>query len=190
MFNNLRSAVTMLGAMTLMCGLAYPFLVTGLAQLFFPFQANGSIVMQDGQAVGSALIGQAVNDPALFWGRPSATTPVPCNGGASGGSNLGQGNPALHQAVTERLAALAAADPDKRTPVPVDLVTASASGLDPHISVAAARWQAGRVARARHLPPERVLALIDSRIEGRTLGILGESRVNVLQLNLALRESR
>ncbi|OQX13441.1 MAG: potassium-transporting ATPase subunit C [Desulfobulbaceae bacterium A2] len=188
MITHLRSALGMLLLLTVVTGLAYPLLVTGLAQLFFPFQANGSIILLEGTSVGSGLIGQAVDDPALFWGRLSATTPVPYNGKASGGSNLGQANPALRQAVEERLAALLAADPDNRMPVPVDLVTASASGLDPHISVAAARWQAGRVSRARNLPSEQVLALIDRRTEGRTLGILGEPRVNVLRLNLALNE--
>jgi K+-transporting ATPase ATPase C chain len=166
--------------------LLYPLLVTGLAQLLFPHQAAGSVLTRDGHMVGSRLIGQSFSDPRYFWSRPSATTPQPYNGAASTGSNLGPLNPALLDAVRTRIAALHAADPDNHSPVPVDLVTASGSGLDPEVSVAAASYQAARVARARGLAPERVQALIAQHTEGRLLGVLGEPRVNVLELNLAL----
>ena len=152
----------------------------------FPQQAAGSLIERDGVAVGSRLIGQSFSDPGHFWGRPSATTPQPYNGTGSAGSNLGPLNPALVDAVKERVEALRAADPGNNAPVPVDLVTASASGLDPDISVAAAEYQAARVARARGLPVERLRALIEAHTEGRLLGVLGEPRVNVLELNLAL----
>ena len=172
--------------LTLLTGFLYPLLLTGLARLLFPQQAAGSIVLQDGRAVGSKLIGQSFSDPRYFWSRPSATTPQPYNGTASTGSNMGSLNPALLDAVKARVAALRAADPDNRAPVPIDLVTASGSGLDPEISLTAADYQAARVARARGLAPERVQALIAQHTEGRLLGVLGEPRVNVLELNLAL----
>ena len=182
----LRPALTLFAALSLVTGLLYPLAVTGLAQVIFPHQANGSLVENNGQIVGSALIGQQFSAPGHFWGRPSATAPMAYNASGSGGSNLGPSNPALHQAVQERIAALRAADPGNQAAVPVDLVTASASGLDPHISRAAADYQAARVARARSLPEERVRALVAEHSEGALLGLLGEPRVNVLQLNLAL----
>lgn len=182
----LRPALSLLILLTLVTGLLYPLAVTGLAQLFFPWQANGSVLTRDGHAVGSALIGQNFTAPGDFWSRPSATSPYPDNGLASGGSNLGPTNPALLDAVKARIAALRAADPGNTAPVPVDLVTASASGLDPDISLAAARYQAPRVARARHLPLARVQALIDAQARHRWLGLFGAPRVNVLELNLAL----
>ncbi|HVX04732.1 MAG TPA: potassium-transporting ATPase subunit KdpC [Rhodanobacteraceae bacterium] len=182
----LRQAIVTLLLLTAITGLAYPFAVTGLAQLAFPHQANGSLIRHDGRAIGSALIGQSFTDPKYFWGRPSATTPQPYNGTASGGSNLGPGNPALTDAVKARIAALRAADPGNTAPVPVDLVTASGSGLDPDISPAAARYQVERVARARGLPPAEVQKLVDRHTRGRQFFVLGEPRVNVLELNLAL----
>jgi len=185
-FSTLRPALVLFLLLTVLTGLLYPLLVTGLAQLLFPHQAAGSVLTRDGHAVGSRLIGQSFSDPRYFWSRPSATTPQPYNGTASTGSNLGPLNPALLDAVKARVAALHAADPGNRLPVPVDLVTASGSGLDPEISVAAASYQAARVARTRGLAPERVQALIAQHTEGRLLGVLGEPRVNVLELNLAL----
>jgi len=182
----LRQAIVLLLLLTAITGLAYPFAVTGIAQLVFPHQANGSLIVRDGKPVGSALIGQSFTDPKYFWGRPSATTPQPYDGTASGGSNLGPTNPALTDAVKQRIAALRAADPGNRAPVPVDLVTASGSGLDPDISPAAALYQLNRVAHARGLPPDEVWALVDRNTEGRQFGVLGEPRVNVLELNLAL----
>ncbi|HEY8053379.1 MAG TPA: potassium-transporting ATPase subunit KdpC [Steroidobacteraceae bacterium] len=182
----LRPALLMLLVMTVLTGIVYPLVVTGIAQLVFPRQAAGSLVSRGGQAIGSTLIGQSFTNSRYFWSRLSATTPQPYNGTASGGSNLGPLNPALLDAVKARLAALRAADPGNSSPVPVDLVTASASGLDPDISVAAARYQAARVARARGLPTARVQALIAAHTAGRLLGLLGEPRVNVLELNLAL----
>lgn len=181
-----RDSLLMLIAMTLVTGVAYPLLVTGIAQLTMPRAANGSIVLRDGKPVGSELIGQAFGDPKYFWGRPSATSPMPYNAGASSGSNLGPLNPALVDAVKSRIEALRAADPDNRAPVPVDLVTASASGLDPHISPAAAAYQTMRVARARGVAVDRVRALVTEYTRGRQLGFLGEPVVDVLQLNLAL----
>jgi K+-transporting ATPase ATPase C chain len=182
----LRPALTLLLLMTLLTGLVYPLIVTALAQLAFPARAAGSLVLRDGRPVGAALIGQSFASPGYFWGRPSATTPQPYNGTASNASNLGPLNPALTEAVTARVAALRAADPDNHAAVPIDLGTASASGLDPEESGAAARYQAARVARARGLPQARVQALIAAHTEGRLLGVLGEPRVNVLELNLAL----
>ena len=182
----LRPAATLLLILSLLTGIAYPFLITGLAQFAFPDQANGSLLRRDGRLVGSALIGQQFTDPGYFWGRPSATAPTPYNAAASGGSNLGPRNPALKSAVQARVAALRAADPGNDAPVPVDLVTASGSGLDPHISPAAADYQVARVARVRGLSFAQVRALVSAHTQGRQLGILGEPRVSVLQLNLAL----
>lgn len=182
----LRTALILFLLLTVLTGVVYPLLVTGLARLFFPGRAAGSLVMRDGHAVGSALIGQSFTDPGHFWGRPSATSPQPYNGTASNASNAGPLNPALVDAVKERIKALRDADPGNTAPVPVDLVTSSASGLDPQISLAAASYQAGRVARVRGLPEARVRALIAAHTEGRLLGVLGEPRVNVLELNLAL----
>jgi len=184
--NLLRPALTLLLLLTGLTGFLYPLAVTGLGAVLFPHQAAGSLLVRDGRPVGSRLIGQAFSDPRYFWGRPSATTPQPYNALASGGSNLGPLNPALQQAVQARVAALRAADPDNHAAVPVDLVTASASGLDPEISVAGALYQAGRVARLRALSPDAVRALIRSGTHGKFLGVFGESRVNVLELNLAL----
>ena len=172
--------------MTLITGAAYPLVATGLAQLIFPRQANGSLIVKDGKPVGSALIGQSFTDPRYFWGRPSATSPNAYNASASSGSNQGPTNPALTDAVKQRIAALRAADPGNTAPVPVDLVTASASGLDPEISPAAAQYQLARVAQARGLSTSQVQALLNEYTRGRQLGVLGEPRVNVLQLNLAL----
>jgi potassium-transporting ATPase KdpC subunit len=182
----LRPAVVLLGLLTVLTGGLYPLIVTGIARALFPAEAAGSILERDGHAVGSSLIGQSFSDPGHFWSRPSATTPQPYNASASAASNLGPLNPALLGAVKARLAALRAADPGNAAPVPADLVTASASGLDPHISLAAAYYQAARVARARGLDVGRVRALIAAHGEGRLLGILGEPRVNVLELNLAV----
>lgn len=182
----LRPALMSLILLTLITGVAYPLLVTGIAQVAFPFQANGSLIVKDGKVVGSALIGQPFDDPKYFWSRPSATGPFPDNAGASSGSNLSPTNPALISAVQGRVDALRAADPSNTAPVPVDLVTASGSGLDPHISPAAALYQVARVAHERKLSPDAVRALVERHIEGRSLGFLGEPRVNVLALNLAL----
>jgi K+-transporting ATPase ATPase C chain len=182
----LRPALLMLLVMSVLTGILYPLVVTGIAQLVFPRQAAGSLVNRDGLALGSSLIGQSFTAPEYFWSRLSATTPQPYNGTASGGSNLGPLNPALLDAVKARIAALRAADPGNSSPVPVDLVTASASGLDPDISLAAAQFQAARVARVRELPLARVQALIAAHTAGRLFAVLGEPRVNVLELNLAL----
>lgn len=171
---------------TALTGILYPVVVTAAAQALFPAQANGSLLETGGTVHGSRLIGQPFSDPKYFWSRPSATSPTPYNAAASSGSNLGPTNPALLAAIKDRVAALRAADPTNRTPVPVDLVTASGSGLDPHISPAAADYQASRVARLRGIPAERVNALVKAHTEGRSLGALGERRVNVLALNLAL----
>jgi len=186
MTRQLRPALTMLLILTVLTGLIYPLAVTGLAQLLFPTQANGSLIVRDGKVIGSKLIGQHFDQPQYFWGRPSATAPFPYNAAASGGSNLGPTNPALLEAVKARVAALRAVDPGNDSAIPVDLVTASGSGLDPHISPAAALYQAKRVARARDVDENRVRGLIDRYTEGRQFGLLGERRVNVLQLNLAL----
>ena len=186
----MRPAVTLLIVMTVITGIAYPLIVTGVATVIFPGQAAGSLLVQHGKPVGSRLIGQPFSDPKYFWSRPSATSPQPYNGLSSGGSNLGPLNPALTDAVKARIAALRAADPTHHAPVPVDLVTASASGLDPDISLAAAYYQADRIARVRHLSPDRVRALIVEHARGRFLGVIGEPRVNVLELNLALDKLR
>jgi len=182
----LRPALVLLGLFTLLTGLIYQLAVTGIAQVFFPLQANGSLITDGNDLAGSELIGQPFDDPAYFWGRPSLTSPYPYNGAASQGSNLAPSNPALTELVAARVAALRAADPGNSRPIPVDLVTASASGLDPHISPAAADYQVSRVAAARGLAEEVVRQLVMEHTEGRTFGVLGEPRVNVLQLNLAL----
>lgn len=182
----LRNALVMLALMTAITGIAYPLAVTGLAQLLFPAQANGSLIEKDGKPVGSGLIGQSFTDPRYFWGRPSATTPQPNNGASSTGSNLGPTNRALTDAARQRIDALRAADPGNTAPVPVDLVTASGSGLDPEISPAAAAYQVPRVARARGLSESQVRAMVAMATTGRQFGVLGEPRVNVLRLNLAL----
>lgn len=182
----LRPALVLFVLLSVITGLLYPLAVTGIAQAAFPAAANGSLVVRDGQAVGSTLIGQAFSDPKHFWSRPSATAPTSHNAGASGGSNLGPLNPALADAVRSRIEALRAADPGNAAPVPVDLVTASASGLDPHVSRAAADYQLARVARARALPEAALKAVVDRHTEWPWLGFLGEPRVNVLALNLAL----
>ena len=182
----LRPALVILGVLTAVTGVAYPLSVTALARLLFPAAAQGSLLVRGGVPVGSTLIGQSFRDPRFFWGRPSATASVPYDAAASSGSNLGPTNPALAGAVRARLAALREADPGNLAPVPVDLVTASASGLDPHITPAAALYQARRVARARGLAEDAVRRLVEEHVESRQLGILGEPRVNVLRLNLAL----
>ena len=182
----IRPAVSLFLLLTVLTGVLYPLAVTGIAQTLFPAAASGSLIVRDGKPVGSALIGQSFTDPKYFWGRPSATSGQPYNGAASGGSNLGPLNPALVEAVKERIAVLKAADPDNQRPIPGDLVLASGSGLDPHISPAAAAYQVGRVARARRMEVERVAILVARNTEGRQFGLFGEPRVNVLALNLAL----
>ncbi|HKT26895.1 potassium-transporting ATPase subunit KdpC [Dyella sp.] len=182
----IRNAVSMLLLMTLITGIAYPLVVTGVAQVLFPHQANGSLVEKNGKPIGSELIGQSFDDPRYFWGRPSATAPQPYNGTASNGSNLGPSNPSLRDQVQQRIDALRKADPDNTAPVPADLVMASGSGLDPQISPAAAQYQMARVARVRHLSVAQVQDLVARFTQARQLGFLGEPRVNVLALNLAL----
>jgi potassium-transporting ATPase KdpC subunit len=186
MFSHFRPALVMLIVMTAITGAIYPAAVTAIAQLIFREQANGSLIEQEGKVVGSALIGQPFSDPKHFWSRPSATSPYPYNASSSSGSNLGPLNSALTDAVTGHIKALHDADPDNKATVPVDLVTASGSGLDPHITPAAAEYQVARVAKARGLDPAKVKALVAEFTEGRQLGFLGEPRVNVLRLNLAL----
>jgi potassium-transporting ATPase KdpC subunit len=186
MLAQLRPAIMVFALLAVITGVIYPYAITGVAQAVFPAQANGSLIYRDGQPVGSALIGQPFDDPKYFWGRLSATSPFPYNAAASSGSNYGPLSLALADAVTARMDALKAADPDNRQPIPVDLVTASGSGLDPHISPAAAFYQVPRVARARGLSEDQVRALVARFTEGRQFGILGEPRVNVLKLNLAL----
>ena len=183
---HLRPALMSLLILTAITGIVYPLVVTGIAQAVFPYQAGGSLIVKDGKVVGSALIGQPFDDPKYFWGRPSATSPFGYNAASSSGSNLSPTNPALIAAVEGRVEALRTADPTNKAAVPVDLVTASGSGLDPHISPAAALYQVSRVARERKLAPDAVRALVDQHTEGRFLGLLGEPRVNVLALNLAL----
>jgi K+-transporting ATPase ATPase C chain len=182
----IRPAVSLFVLLTVITGVAYPLVVAGIARLVFPAQAAGSLIVKEGKLVGSSLIGQNFSAPKYFWGRPSATSPMPYNAANSGGSNQGPLNPALVDAVKGRVDVLRAADPGNAAPVPVDLVTASASGLDPQISLAAAQYQAPRVARERGLATDALQALIARHAEGRVFGILGEARVNVLELNLDL----
>ena len=186
MWRQLRIALILLAVFTVITGIIYPLVVTGIAQGFFHHQANGSLMTKDENITGSELIGQPFSDPKYFWGRLSATSPFPYNADASSGSNFGPTNPALSDAVQARITALKAVDPNNDQPIPVDLVTSSASGLDPDISVAAANYQVARVARYRGLPESQVKALVNRYIRSRQFGILGEPRVNVLQLNLAL----
>lgn len=188
MLTMIRNAFMLLVVFTMLTGLIYPMAVTGIAQAIFPDRANGSIIMKNGTPVGSKLIGQQFDDPKYFWGRPSATTPYPYNGGASSGSNRGPNNPDLLKAVQERVDALRKADPANTSNIPVDLVTASGSGLDPHISPAAAAYQAPRIARLRDIDEAKIRALVAANIEERQLGIIGEPVVNVLKVNLALDE--
>jgi K+-transporting ATPase ATPase C chain len=188
MRNPLRPAVISLAIFTLLTGIIYPLFITGLAQAIFPHQANGSLIDRNGQVVGSQLIGQQFDDSRYFWGRLSATAPYPYNAASSSGSNLGPSNPALLAAVNKRIADLEAADPTSTAPIPVDLVTSSGSGLDPDISVAAALYQVHRVAKARGLSEQVISALVHQYTQGRQFGLLGEPRVNVLGLNLALDE--
>jgi K+-transporting ATPase ATPase C chain len=194
MIAQLRPALVSLILLTLLTGIVYPLAVTGIAQVAFPWQANGSLIERDGRIVGSALIGQSFDDPGYFWGRPSATSTFPYNAfnaealTGSSGSNYGPLNPALTEMVQARIDALRAADPGNTAPIPVDLVTASGSGLDPHISIATALYQLPRVSRARGLDEAAVRALVEQHTEGRQFGFLGEPRVNVLDLNLALDE--
>ena len=190
MKSTLRPALVLFGTLTLVVGILYPLAVTGIGQIAFAEQASGSLIVRNRKPVGSSLIGQSFSSPGYFWGRPSATGPMANNASGSSGSNQGPLNPALVDAVKGRIAALREADPGNTAPVPVDLVTASASGLDPEISVAAARYQASRVAAARKLPRERVDALVTEHTVGQTMGFFGEARVNVLRLNLALDAER
>ncbi|MEN2428518.1 potassium-transporting ATPase subunit KdpC [Chromobacterium vaccinii] len=184
----IRPLLVVFGGLSLITGLAYPLVTTGIAQAAFPAQANGSLIEKDGKVVGSRLIGQNFAGEQYFWGRPSATSPMPYNAGSSGGSNLGPTNPAQLAAVKGNVEAIRKAHPTQTGPVPVDLVTASASGLDPEISLASAYYQVDRVAAARKLPADAVRKLVDGRVIGETFGLLGEPRVNVLELNLALDE--
>ncbi len=187
MLKQIKPAIIMLLVWTVITGMLYPLIVTGLSQLFFPKQANGSLMVDaNANIIGSALIGQAFNDPSYFWGRPSATSPYPYNAAASSGSNLGPTNPVLAETVQTRIQRLKAADPENQQPIPVDLITASASGLDPHISPAAANYQISRVAKARNMSRVKLRALVETHTEPRQWLILGEPRVNVLSLNLAL----
>jgi K+-transporting ATPase ATPase C chain len=185
-FAQVMPALRMLVILSVLTGVVYPLVITGIAQLAFPHTANGSLIRADGKTVGSELIGQPFDDPKYFWSRPSATSPQPYNGMASNGSNQGARNPALADAVKDRIKALRDADPGNSAAVPVDLVTASGSGLDPHISIAAAAYQAPRVARVRGISVDKVTALVAEHTESRTFGLIGEPRVNVLKLNLAL----
>lgn len=186
MISTFRPALVLFAALTVVTGVAYPLVVTGVSQTVFPHQAAGSILEVDGKPVGSALIGQQFTSPMYFWGRPSATAPMPYNANGSSASNLGPLNPAFTDAVKGRVEALQAADPSNKAPVPVDLVTASGSGLDPEISMAAIQYQLHRVAEQRHMAPEQVQALVERHASSRYFGIFGEPRVNVLALNLAL----
>lgn len=186
MFRQIRSALVTLLFFTALTGFLYPALVTGIARLLFPSKAEGSLVQKEGRVVGTELIGQPFDDPRYFWGRLSATAPFPCNAAASAGSNRGQSHPELLRDAAERATKLRAADPENARSIPIDLLTASGSGLDPHITPAAAEYQVSRVARTRGITEEEVLRLVAANTDGRQLGILGEPRVNVLLLNLAL----
>jgi potassium-transporting ATPase KdpC subunit len=187
MLAQLRAAIVAMILLTIITGLIYPFVVTGIAQALFAHKANGSLIEQEGKVMGSSLIGQAFEDPKYFWSRPSATNPgAPYDASSSTGSNLGPTNPDLTKAITERVAALKEADPDNMAPVPIDLVTTSGSGLDPHISLAAAEYQIPRVARLRNRSKDQISKLVGQHTDSRTFGLLGEPRVNVLELNLAL----
>ena len=191
MFTNLvRPLAVLVALLTLLAGVIYPLVVTGIGKLAFPHQVAGSLIFHDGKTIGSTMISQSFQEPKYFWGRLSATTPMPNNPSASGGSNYGPSNPALIEAAKARIAALKAADPDNDGPIPVDLVTASGSGLDPHISPAAALYQVNRVAAARHLAVDRLRAKVLAAVEARQWGVFGEPRVNVLKLNLALDSAR
>ena len=186
MISTFRPALVLFGALTLATGVLYPLAVTGVGQAVFPHQAAGSIIEVDGKAIGAALIGQQFTSPKYFWGRPSATSPMPFNANGSSASNLGPLNPAFIDAVKGRVDALKAADPANTAPIPVDLVTASGSGLDPEVSLAAVKYQLPRVAAQRHMTPEQVQKLVDGHSSKQVFGIFGEPRVNVLALNLAL----
>jgi potassium-transporting ATPase KdpC subunit len=186
MFKQIKQAFLLLIIFSILTGIIYPLVITGVAQVVFPKQANGSLIYRDGKPVASALIGQPFTDPKYFWSRPSATSPAPYNAESSGGSNLGPTNADLVKAVKERIAVLKKADPENDAPIPADLVTTSASGLDPHISPAAAEYQVARVVKARKLDAQTIRQLVARHTEGRTLGLLGESRVNVVELNLDL----
>ncbi len=186
MFTMIRNAFMSLLLYTILTGMIYPLVVTGIAQVIFPHQANGSIVMKNGKPIGSELIGQQFEDAKYFWGRLSATTPYPYNGGSSSGSNLGPNNPDLVKAVQARIDVFHSADPGNTAKIPVDLVTASGSGLDPHISPAAAEYQVHRVANKRGIPEARVRILVVQHTSRRLIGLFGEPVVNVLELNLAL----
>jgi potassium-transporting ATPase KdpC subunit len=188
MKSQLRAAISLFCLLTLLTGVVYPIAMTLIAHAIFPREANGSVIERQGKLTGSELIGQAFDDPRYFWGRPSATEKTPYNAASSSGSNLGPTNPDLLKAAKERIEMLRQAHPDQSGPVPIDLVTASGSGLDPHISPAAAEYQVARVAKARGLSEERVREFVAAHTDGRTLGLLGEPRVNVLRLNLALDE--
>ena len=182
----IKQAILIFIVLSIITGIIYPLFITGVAQVFFPAQANGSLIYQNGKPVGSVLIGQAFNDPKYFWGRISATTPVSCNAASSSGSNLGPSNPVLLEAVKARVKALRMVDPGNTNPIPVDLVTSSASGLDPHISLAAADYQVGRIRRLRGLSQDTIKMLIAKHVSGRLFGLIGEPVVNVLELNLEL----
>ncbi len=186
MLKEIRPAISLFLLLTLVTGVIYPLAVTGISQALMPFQANGSLIIRNGKPIGSSLIGQNFSDPKYFWGRPSATSPMPYNGIASAGSNLGPTNPAQIDAVSARVKALKDADPGNDLPIPVDLVTASASGLDPEISPAAALYQISRITKARNIDKAKLEQLVDEHTKGRQFGFLGEPRVNVLELNLAL----
>jgi K+-transporting ATPase ATPase C chain len=186
MLRTIFTALALLIVFIIMTGIIYPLTVTGLAQLFFPFQSNGSIIVKEGKPVGSILIGQHFDDPGYFWGRPSATLPYPYNASSSSGSNMGVNNPALLDEVKKRISHLKSANPDNDKPVPVDLVTASGSGLDPNITLTAAEYQIKRVARSRGIDEVKIRALVTANTDQRQFGILGEPRVNVLKLNIAL----
>jgi K+-transporting ATPase ATPase C chain len=186
MLTQLRSAISLFLLLTLLTGVVYPLLITGIAQLVFPHQSQGSLIERGGICVGSEFIGQNFDDPKYFWGRLSATTPVPYNAASSSGSNLGPSNPDLVKAVGERIKMRQAANSASKSPIPVDLVTSSASGLDPHISPAAAEYQVARVAKARGMSETAMRQLVEKHTQKRTFGVLGEPRVNVLELNLDL----